>query len=275
MPTATTNAFEALKVEETAASGGGGKACSICDETKVETAFSKKQWIAKAHSRKCTACVESGAVAPGATAGGNGAAAPSKAPAPWYDEDVDPEFACDGESPSMVFEQEYKHLLDMIDRGEFHPDDEIPSGLNQGTTLLQAAATKADVPLMKAVLRRGARVDLYRGGGNALQMLCGMMNISGQMCGTRSRIKAVEFLLSIGADPNATPDPARGDSSSGNASRPFLTMTPLHQAVLIPDTEIAKALCELLLQHKVCLHHVSLEGNMMILLLLLIQLINV
>ena len=59
----TPNGFGALfavQEEGTAAS----KVCSACGETKVEALFSQKQWKAKAHSRKCSACVESGTVAP-------------------------------------------------------------------------------------------------------------------------------------------------------------------------------------------------------------------
>ena len=105
--------------------------------------------------------------------------------------------------------------------------------MNKDTTLLQAAAVAADIPLMRAVLRRGARIDRYTGGGNALQMLCGMLQLQGDAYGPRSRLKAIEFLLSVGADPNAKPDPAKGDC--GSESGTFLTMTPLHQAILVRD----------------------------------------
>ena len=243
------NSFEALSVEEETTISG--KACSICGEIKQEEAFSKKQWIAKAHSRKCGACVDSGATAAhaGATAGGKGAVPAAKTPAPWYDENLEPEFQ--GDTPSLVFDPEYTQLLSRIDRGDVHPDDAIPMGVdpsNEGSTILQVAATQADVPLMKAVLRKGARVDLFNGGATALQMLCGMLNLHGEMIQGRSRIKAVEFLLSIGADPNAKPDPAKGDTGSGTGA--FVTATPLHHAILIGDLEISNRMCELLLQHK-------------------------
>ena len=252
MPSATTakNGFGVLQ-EDAASScstaAGSGKACSICGESKAESCFSKKQWIAKAHSRKCTECVESGAVAPAGAGKGAEAAAP-QGPAPWYDEDLEPEFR--DESPSMIFDPEYVDLLEKIDRGEFHPDDVIPAGVNKDTTLLQAAATMADIPLMRAVLRRGARLDRYNGGGNALQMLCGMCQVQGEYVGQsgRSRFKAIEFMLSVGADPNAKPDAAKGDGGSDTGT--YMTTTPLHQAIRTRDSELAKRVCELLLQHK-------------------------
>ena len=39
---------------------GGGKVCSLCDETKTQDAFSKKQWAGKAHARKCLGCIAAG-----------------------------------------------------------------------------------------------------------------------------------------------------------------------------------------------------------------------
>ena len=38
----------------------GVKVCSICGERKREAAYSMKQWMAKAHARKCAACVGEG-----------------------------------------------------------------------------------------------------------------------------------------------------------------------------------------------------------------------
>eukprot|EP00961_Rhodomonas_salina_P053396 716208-Rhodomonas_salina.1 len=35
-----------------------GRQCSVCGETKLSAEFSKKQWAAKAHSRKCKACTD-------------------------------------------------------------------------------------------------------------------------------------------------------------------------------------------------------------------------
>ena len=253
---ADTNAFAGLSVEDTGAvNGSPGKTCSICCESKPESAFSKKQWAAKAHSRKCTLCVESGAVAPTKP----GAAAASTAPAPWYDENVGVEFQ--GDFASMIFEPEYEQLLERIATGEAHPDDVIAAaGDDQGTTLLQAAAAKCDLPMIKAVLRLGARVDRFNSGGNVLQMLCGMLRLQGDHTpahlGPRSRVQTLEFLLSIGADPNAVPDLAKGDSPAPSAAADaksasgFLELTPLHQAVQIPDVELAKRVCELLVVHK-------------------------
>ena len=39
---------------------GGGKVCSLCDETKTQDAFSKKQWAGKAHARRCLGCIAAG-----------------------------------------------------------------------------------------------------------------------------------------------------------------------------------------------------------------------
>jgi len=45
---------------ENSAVGGIGKACSLCQEIKPESAFSRKQWAARAHRRRCNQCVEAG-----------------------------------------------------------------------------------------------------------------------------------------------------------------------------------------------------------------------
>lgn len=58
---AAKNGFAALQEAGEAGGGGSaGKTCSVCTHMKPETEFSKKQWAAKAHSRKCNQCVESG-----------------------------------------------------------------------------------------------------------------------------------------------------------------------------------------------------------------------
>lgn len=51
---------EEQQCEQHAAAGGGteGRLCSICSSKKSVIAFSKKQWGAKAHVRKCLQCVE-------------------------------------------------------------------------------------------------------------------------------------------------------------------------------------------------------------------------
>ena len=33
-----------------------GKECSVCHETKLESSFSRKQWAARAHKRRCSQC---------------------------------------------------------------------------------------------------------------------------------------------------------------------------------------------------------------------------
>ena len=187
----------------------GERICVYTSHKLISVSMVNTQWIAKAHSRRCFVCVEAGTVVPGP----KDAAPPSKEPAPWYDENLGCDFV-GPDFPSMIFDPEYLHLLDKIDSNEFHPDQVVPTGENQGLMLLQVAAAQADLPLMKAVLRKGASIDRFNGGGNSLQMLCGMLNLKGDLVNGRSRIKAIEFLLSIGANPNATPDPSKGDSAS-------------------------------------------------------------
>jgi hypothetical protein len=80
--------------------------------------------------------------------------------------------------------------------------------------------------------------------------------------GNRSRLKALEFLLSVGADPNAKPDESLGDILPGGFTDKgmFLSMPPLHLALAIRDSQLAKAVLELLLQHKAD-HKVMHEGK--------------
>jgi hypothetical protein len=68
----------------------------------------------------------------------------------------------------------------------------------------------------------------------------------------RSRLKAVEFLLSVGADPNAQPNEALGDVVPGGMHDRgiFLSASPLCLASMIKDSQLAKPVCELLLKHK-------------------------
>ena len=173
--------FDALSQDDegAAAGGSGGKVCSICGESKNEAAFSKKQWAAKAHSRKCTSCVESGAVAPAKLTSGGDDASALDAPPPWYDENCDPEFLGE-ENLSMVFQDEYKPMLLAMEKGEMDADEnlvkpEFRHMVKSAMTGLQSACSMGDIPMMKAVLRCGARIDRFGATGSNMQMLVGMM----------------------------------------------------------------------------------------------------
>jgi len=163
--------FDALVDESAASVGGGGssgKACSACGGTKAQDAFSNKQWSGKAHSRKCIEC---------ATAGSKGEREPLSwtksaenstaltSPPPWYDEDLGPEYVGE-DNTSMVVQEEYLPMLLKIEKGEMGADDDLVKPefrhlVNTGMTGLQSGAGMADVPFMKAVLRRGARIDRF------------------------------------------------------------------------------------------------------------------
>lgn len=78
--------------------------------------------------------------------------------------------------------------------------------------------------------------------GSALQVLCQKMDQNGEMFGARSRLKALEFLLSVGADPN------KRSLSPGDIANTYAP--PLHLSLQISDASLAKRTCELLLQHK-------------------------
>jgi hypothetical protein len=226
---------------------------------------------AKAHSRKCQGCVATppetkamGEPLSWTRSGGDNASA-LNTPPPWYDENAGPEFL--GENMSMVFSDDYKPFLLDLQKGEVGPDDDLVKPefrhiMKTGMTGLQSAAAMADIPMMKAMLRAGARIDRFAASGSCLQMLVGMMLMQGEMVkgegagaanGVRSRLKAVEFLLSVGANPNAKPDMSLGDANPMDGGM-FLSATPLHLAVIIStrDSQLAKPVCELLLQHKVC-----------------------
>jgi hypothetical protein len=164
---------------------------------------------------------------PGPTRSGGGGSKATGTPPPWFDESVDPEFL--GENESMVFQDEYRQLLLKMEKGEMSADEdlvkpEMRQYVKTGMTALQSAAAMADIPMMKAVLRLGARIDRFSGSGSVMQMLVGMMLMQGEMVkgngpgadGVRSRLKAVEFLLSVGADPNAKPNESLGDVMSGS-----------------------------------------------------------
>ena len=141
--------------------------------------------------------------------------AASPAPA-WYDEGLGPEFAADAASPSLVFDDVYAGMLDEFflgvdPNGMCTPTDEgmrvapeIRGGdAHSGMTLLHFAASCADVPYMKALLRAGATLDFGydKELGTPLHVICKQFLAEGDALGARSRIAAIRFLLDVGADP--------------------------------------------------------------------------
>ena len=173
---------EEISAVEISASSAGGKACSLCNESKPQGAYSNKQWTAKAHSRKCNDCIANPPAggSGGTTVGkGGGNTGGLDSPPPFYDENCDPEFLGE-ENLSMVFQEEYKPMLLSMEKGEMGADEnlvkpEFRHMVTTGMTGLQSAASMADIPMMKAVLRRGARIDRFNGTGSNMQMLIGMM----------------------------------------------------------------------------------------------------
>ena len=249
-----------------------GRVCSICGETRSKEAFSKRQWQAKAHSRRCSACSDQGP--PGAGAAGQvpraaesptartaslrfipkavGAkvhvrtlvhfqAADAHGPPPWHDERLEPEF----QNASMVLEPPFQQFLKAVDRCEVSVDVITSEG---GMREFHRATCWADIPAMKALLRRGARIDAFAFNGSPLQSLCGFMVHMGEFHEEkpgRSLLKAFEFLLNVGANPNALPNMALGDIDP----HPGDPVGPLEVAVSIRNSQLAKRVVELLVKH--------------------------
>jgi len=139
--------------------------------------------------------------------------------------------------------------------------------------VIHMAAVMGDLPLLRALLVRGANINAYgaihdskaAGGdglleamvaGTPVMMVLQSMMMQGdvvRMRGVRgnsalpprSYYRALEFLLSVGADPNAQPDPDRGDILAPRAHA-----SAFHVALAIPDVALAKKACLLLLIHK-------------------------
>lgn len=141
-------------------------------------------------------------------------------PAPrWYDEGLGPEFR-NATNPSMVFGEEYVRILDEFflgldpnamcstTEGEgMRVDQSVRRGeAHSGMTLLHFAASCADVPYMKALLRCGATLDFGADGplGSPLHQLAQQYLVEGDDLDGRSRLAAIQFLLDAGADPRNT-----------------------------------------------------------------------
>jgi len=162
-------------------------------------------------------------------------------PPPWYDEDVPPEF-----SASAIFDDCVKARLSSIDRDEADIDNPtcIAEGAPEIGTMLHMAVSMMDLPFIRAVLRRGADINAKGVQGTALQQTLyaigsrGAIETNRQQ--SRSRVTIAAFLLSVGADPNRIfPD----------GTHPANSMSPILIAAAIPDTQVAKQTCELLLAH--------------------------
>ena len=95
------NGFGALAEMELQA----GKTCSVCGKTKGEAEFSKKQYAAKAHSRKCTSCAS--LAGPN---GNNGSAGPKKGAAGGLHRTVSKQQAPPGPPDLMTLQELALHL---------------------------------------------------------------------------------------------------------------------------------------------------------------------
>ena len=87
--------------------------------------------------------------------GASSAEAPlvDEAPPPWYDEHLDDEFVDSG-----IFDETFCYILKQMDLDVCHPDSPIAQLFGDGlaTSMMHVAAVGGDIPLMRALLRRGA-----------------------------------------------------------------------------------------------------------------------
>jgi hypothetical protein len=167
--------------------------------------------------------------------------ADAQGPPPWHDEGLEAEF----QSSSLVLQPPFQQFLKAVDCGEVSVDVIKHDG---GVRELHLATSWADIPAMKALLRRGARIDAFSFMGSPLQTLCGMMSQMGEFHAekpNRSLLKALYFLLNVGANPNALPSVALGDIDP----HPGDPVGPLEVAVSIRDSQLAKRVVELLIRH--------------------------
>jgi ankyrin repeat protein len=169
-------------------------------------------------------------------------------PPKFYDEDLGPEYAESGSTPSLVFSAQGKDTLEMISLGvdsnvsylvetNEHSEIGIKVDFNRdhphsGLTPLIYAALKLDIPMVKAILRTGADVDFKANDrGPALHAICarecGFWRGERRTASGRSARAVVEFLLSIGADPSVAD--AKGQ-------------TPLMYAASVGDLDLAEAI---------------------------------
>ena len=154
------------------------------------------------------------------------------APPPWYDEGLGDEFGDSG-----IFDADFRAFLDAVDQGATSVDS-IWQGSGSGS-VIHMAAVMGDLPLLRALLVRGANISSFGGihsvGGNGDDlfeaMIAGtpvmmilqsmrmqrdvvrMRGVQGNsVLPPRSHYKALDFLLSVGADPKARPDPGEGEA---------------------------------------------------------------
>ena len=87
--------------------------------------------------------------------GASSAEAPlvDEAPPPWYDEHLDDEFVDSG-----IFDETFCYILKQMDLDVCHPDSPIAQLFGDGlaTSMMHVAAVGGDIPLLRALLRRGA-----------------------------------------------------------------------------------------------------------------------
>mmetsp|Transcript_9846 Transcript_9846/g.24081 ORF Transcript_9846/g.24081 Transcript_9846/m.24081 type:complete len:329 (-) Transcript_9846:223-1209(-) len=117
MPANTSKALD-TPLEQTEA--GGNKKCSVCSKFKDKDAFSSKQWGSKAHSRKCSACIEQGAASPSPATAAASPAAPQNNTA-----EKSMEQAAKGELPDVLSLADFvMHLATA--RAQYHKNTELP-----------------------------------------------------------------------------------------------------------------------------------------------------
>lgn len=100
----------------------------------------------------------------------HGAAPPgpaSNCAPPWWDENVGIEF-----TESQVFDPEFVNSLGTIGYVDAPMKGESDSPDDFGFTAFLGAVVTADIPAMRAVLRRGARIDAVTKGASCLPALC-------------------------------------------------------------------------------------------------------
>eukprot|EP00854_Cymbomonas_tetramitiformis_P006455 gene6455-7738_t len=97
-------------------------------------------------------------------------------PPPWYDEDLCPEY-----KDSMIFQEQYKSVLNRLELGEDADTlelrmEDIARTDSDGLRLLHMGALVADVPFMRALGRRGCDLNVISpSNGTPLSMVAGAL----------------------------------------------------------------------------------------------------
>ena len=153
---------------------------------------------------------------------------------PWYDEDLPSHFQKSSKDKSMIFQTQYKEILEDLYAGyDCNAPFAFPVGIpNLELPLIFSAVIVADLPFLKAVLRRGANLDPIAAqldGVTPLMLVCKSIEKDGITIGERSLLDILTFLLQVGADPDIA-------DIHGN--------TPLHCACRMGNTEVVAVLLQ-------------------------------